>query len=214
MLVQRKHLSVAWRMKSDDIGWAEHEGLPTIDNGPGRAKLYQLADVLEFFGANQHRAFAHCFKREMALSDVTKLIRCIMEDVSAQAIAGGQFTVQGAIQELFSGAVPNYPDPKTAHQISVAFKNQVDANKREQERKRDARELVAKQDMMDSINSVANLYEQQFGDNLFRDMESVQDEIAGSIVTGDFYVFIREFMAKRHDAVVIEINRIEEAATI
>lgn len=206
MKILRKHIAAAWQIYNVTMSQAEQGGLTFITGKSGGEKLYDLADVLEHYAA----LFPEVKKRKMNMDDITRLIRIVSLDANHMEAGENQFTVHGALEILENGGIPHYPDATTAHKISIAFKNHVDARRKALDHMQANGEVVAKTLFMEKVNEIANLYEDKFGDSLFREMERRQNEIAASILANNFYACIRDIIGQKHDDVITEVNHIEE----
>ena len=198
MIIRRPHLRTALNWTTEDIMSAEEDGMPVQHRGNGNSNFYFLVDVMEYLKEIE----------ELTLDNLRNIIRVAALDARNKQTSD-EFDITEALRQLADGELPEFPDAKTAQTLSVAHKNFEDARTKEQDRRTKGGELVDKTIVMTQVNRVATLYEEKFGEAMFRKLERLADDATGAIETGTFYEFIREQMAEEHDECVDEVNRIE-----
>ena len=211
MMVRRAHIAKVFGCTREDMVDAEADGLPAytkslIDKGnKSTFKFYELHEVILFFHT----------KQQINLQRVLQLIYMASTDARALEMNGNSPSddAQTLMWQLVDGGRPNFPNPTIAKTVTAAYKNYVDAQTKEQDRKMKSGELVDKSLLMNKVNQVANLYEDKFGEAFFRKIQGKQEDLQEAMEQDMLYEFIRDNMAQEHDDIIEEINRIEAGIT-
>ena len=197
MIIRRTHILKAFNWETFQIEHAEDAGLESEFRGNGRAKHYQLLDIINYLKESD----------QLNLQWVVNLIKVASDDaINAKS---GPFDITEALEDLAKGTMPLFPDAKTAQTLSSAHKNFEDTRMKEQERRVKAGELVDKSIVMREVNRIASLYEEKMGESLFRKFEKLAPGAVQAVNEGRFYEFVRQYVAEELDECVDEVNRIE-----
>ena len=197
MIIYRAHIKYGFGVDDRDLNIAEEQGLYFRTVGRGN-KTYLLSDVVRYF-------------KDMGILTLEKLeatINIACQDVRTVKDSG-EFDVAAAIKEMEDGEVPYFPSADTAQKTTAAYKNYMEAKNKDIEHKLRRGELVQKNLLMDKVNAVANMYQDTFGEQYFREFPAMKDRIIEAAENNSLYELVRDMSAPKHDAIIVEINKIE-----
>ena len=199
-IIKRSHMIRAWQVNHMWLDATEAAGLPFKFNPLNqREKIYSIIDLVEFLDIYKNGEY-------LTAGRIKTVLREAYQDVTNRVEQTG---TSEALEVLMQGGIPNFENGNEARNLTAAYKNMEDAKKREVERKKASGELVNKSILRDKINKIADLYEQKFGEILFRELESKADAVKAAIENDTFYEFIRELMSPLLDENIEMINIME-----
>ena len=192
-MLTRKNIQAIWPKEFKEIvdfNVAEGNGLACALIGG--LPFYKLSDVIYYMASNY----------KITMQEVIELIK-IQEPKDTAT-----YDIYEAMERLANGENPGIPatgdtnkDALALRTLATAYKDKTLARQKDISNKEKTRELLPKADLMDSLNKIADMYEERFGDHLFRKIQEVN---------GDYFK-VRDLVGNLHDEVVQEINRIEES---
>ena len=194
-MLKRNEITQVLPWQLFDFQEAERSGLKSYSEGVGGISArYKLSELVYFLATSG----------PVTMQQVIELIQVFEKQVEVRT---GEFDIFEALERMANGENPAIPATGDLKQDSIilrtvasAYRDKTSARKQELANLATEKELLPKPVLMEGLNRIADMYQDNLGEQFFRELERA----------GADYATVRDRVSWIHDQVVKEINKMEE----